>query len=357
MSYDDKTDSHDEPLKLPSLNSVIKSKKEKVNNRDDEENIDEKAQEIIDQLIKEQNEKNEADNEEDDSYSEPQKDEDLMEGPVTRTTPKLRKEAPVKNKEDDKEQKEDYPLKSKFSDFMAKVKAELHGEDSSNVKASKDDDLPDYAKPLPVDKDSDDDLEDNNENDNENKKDDKKNKKNDKKGFFSKISSIYIKISDFILKIITSFLGFLSKIPLIGRLFRLLSSFSMVWKIIARLFPLVVVLLIFFAIWNSSVPKNQPIEMPDNGSAVIEKTTYSNGRIKATIHNTGDIIVNVKPTFTIWTNQISINPKSWVVPEKSLTCSSDYVPIDIGNEKTIDIQCGQANGILPRVSGTLESDE
>lgn len=149
----------------------------------------------------------------------------------------------------------------------------------------------------------------------------------------------------------------LTLIPFIGRFFRPLEK-------IARFFlPLLVVLLLvgipmgLYTVALNSIANPTSITFPDEGSAKIGQFTFDKDTMTAsgTITNTGDVIADVKPVFTIWTYHISANPRNWAAFKKVGTCEGAQVAVPIDGTKQVSVKCDVKglDGFSQKASATL----
>ncbi len=151
-----------------------------------------------------------------------------------------------------------------------------------------------------------------------------------------KRKNIYILISDLIYSAIMIVLNTLSKIPLIGRLFAILLAFNGVFKIISRLWLLILLFFVFlFGGLKMIMPKSTEgtVLTKENTSIIITNQKYEAGEMKATVKNNGTIVADFYLTSTIKEKK-----KIPFLGEKT-SCKSNFTVIDINDEKTLTFKC------------------
>lgn len=302
-------------------------------------------------------------NEDDDEDDAPEQAQDEQEwansvpAPIKRTkTPPVQEEGAEEPLNEPEEESSDSlidKLKKKFTLIKAQVIADAKGE-SIPTQKDVDNDIPDYAKPLPEEDGDEDDDEELRDIPNPNKKKPKGKKSKQKKaGIFSLITKPYKLLTDFIFGILIGAFGFLSKIPIIGRLFRPILAATKILKKISGSFPILLLIGVMVAVSYFSVPRSSDIELPDEGSATFSGFAYEEGKVTGTIENTGYVIANLEATFTVHTLQPTINPLSWFIPKEAATCSSELLTVDIDSIEEVTSTCSEVDGYIPRVSGEL----
>lgn len=270
-------------------------------------------------------------------------------------------------------------IKKKVSDYLAGVKAELHGEPPPVQKPVSTDDEEheeslsalerEYAKLLSKEGGGDEDKEsdeDQDESDDPDKSDRGKRGRGSKGrgkgrgssifGFLSPVKALYMGLVNLIFGVISGILGILSKLPLIGFIFSAALGATNILKGIATYLPLVFVIGILATISYFSVPREAEILLPDSGSATLSELSFNSETMTATgtVTNTGDVIANVSPEFSIYTIQPELNPKTWFIPTPVATCVGGEVSVDIDGSQTVDMACsGTITGYIPRVGGVL----
>lgn len=176
-------------------------------------------------------------------------------------------------------------------------------------------------------------------------------------GFLAPIRSFYTAIVNIIFGIITTILGILSKLPLIGFVFKIALEATKVLRAIAQYIPLVFFIGALVAVSYFSVPRDSLIALPDSGGATFTEFTYdpASNSVTGLITNTGDIIADVQPEFTVKTIQPGLNPVSWVIPEVTSKCVAKSVRVDIDSTTKVTAKCSDAiTGFIPRVTGELK---
>lgn len=243
-------------------------------------------------------------------------------------------------------------LGEKFAQFKAQAAAELKGKDAPPPSKS-----PISGKELALLSD----IEKENDETGKEKKQEKAKNKKQGKPLFTRLTApfvnLYLSLVNFIFKLLEGVLGFLGKIPLIGWPFRMLKELTKPLKIIATSLPLLLIIggLIFLNV--KAVPALSVTSLPDEGSATFTSFSYNSVKNTATgkVINTGDVIAEIVPTFTVYSMKPSLNPLSWVMPSKLFECKGDPVKIDIDQEKTVTGECKELpSGLFVRVSGELK---
>jgi hypothetical protein len=176
-------------------------------------------------------------------------------------------------------------------------------------------------------------------------------------GFLAPIRSFYTAIVNIIFGIITTILGILSKLPLIGFVFKIALEATKVLRAIAQYIPLVFFIGALVAVSYFSVPRDSLIGLPDSGGATFTDFKYepSSNSVSGVITNTGDVIADVQPEFTVKTIQPGLNPVSWVIPEATSKCVTTSVRVDIDSTTKVTAKCSEViTGFIPRVTGELK---
>lgn len=145
--------------------------------------------------------------------------------------------------------------------------------------------------------------------------------------------------------------------PIIGRLFKPFKRFA------GFLLPVIILLLLLgipFGLYTyagNSIENPPALTFPDGGSAKIGSLKFDESSITASgvIKNTGDVIAEVQPVFTVWTYQFSINPAQWVAYTKLGTCTGDFTTVDIDAKTDVSASCDfdSTTGITPKITGSL----
>lgn len=234
------------------------------------------------------------------------------------------------------------PAKAKrgLANYFAKINAELHGEDLPKPRTEEDE-----VNSEPI-------------NDENFSNDSEQAPRSGAKifGFLSPIKALYTGIVNFIFAILTTVLGILSKLPLIGFIFKIALEATKVLRAIAQYIPLAFFIGGLIAISYFSVPRESLIALPDSGGATFNNFQYDSSSNSAvgTIINTGDIIANVQPEFEVRAIKPGLNPVSWVIPEVVSKCTSASVQVDIDSTMNVTAKCSEPiTGFFPRVTGVL----
>lgn len=164
----------------------------------------------------------------------------------------------------------------------------------------------------------------------------------------------YGKVTDLFYKMFVKVFGFLSKVPVVGKVFSKLVENDKLMKILSNLFlPFVIVVLVLIPA-KGSVPGDYSTELPDMGSAVFTDFDYKDGMAVGSIHNTGDVVAEVTPVFTVYTIQPGILPTTWAKHVESVSCEGETVNVDIDDTKKVELKCDNYSGFLPKTSGVLQ---
>lgn len=175
------------------------------------------------------------------------------------------------------------------------------------------------------------------------------------KSLLSTIGGFYNKLVGIFFKIITSVLGVLVGIPVIGRPFKIALAATRVLEIVAKSAPALLLVAGLVTMSWMSVPGSTTTELPDEGKVEFSSFSYSNGGTAlGVMKNTGEVSVEGQAQFTVYSLQPGWNPKSWFIYQAEKTCESNVVTVDIESQTEVSAGCGQASGWLPRVSGTIK---
>jgi len=249
-------------------------------------------------------------------------------------------------------------LKLLLTNYFDAIKAEMKGKDAPPPKTK-----------LEEVEEEDEVLEDEDEEDLEENANSKKPKSKGKKkkkgklpnifGFLKPIKTLYLFVVNFFFKILTTVLGILSKIPIIGRFISPLLSMTKLLQQLANYLPIVVLIGALVLASFLSIPREHVIELPDSGGATFSSFKYDSSKeiAEGKITNTGEIIATVAPEFTVVTLQPELTkPKTWIVPQEVFKCSGDYTSVDIDSEAKVEVKCPSKKelpGYFPRVIGEV----
>lgn len=272
----------------------------------------------------------------------------------------------VNDSEDSSNSKTGDDTKSDDSSFTARLKTFVSGlgERVSAVITDIKNDLRGHDGEMP-DSGSDDEDEGNTDSDEKGSDDNKSKKSGSRKGkgsssnplksFLSIIGGFYNKIVGIFFKILTSVLGVLAGIPVIGRPFKIALAATRILEIIAKSAPALLLIVGLVTMSWMSVPGSTTTELPDEGKVEFSSFSYSNGGTAlGVMKNTGEVSVEGQAQFTVYSLQPGWNPKSWFIYQAEKTCESNVVTVDIESQTEVSASCGQASGWLPRVSGTVK---
>jgi hypothetical protein len=308
---------------------------------DDEENSEEQA---IDFNIFEQieNESEEQSNQDEPEYDE--HEPELPEG-----------EGPLPPNEPDNSPKLEQPgfiakLKTRLTEIKEQAAAELHGDSKPASTGS---------EIVPV---SNLDEEELTEPDESIEDPDSNEKKKSSKGssIVSKViapfSNFYKKITDFFFNTIIAILGFLSKIPILGRPFSALKSAVKIVKIISQSIPLLLLVGLLVYINVKAVPQSESKALPDFGQASIVDFSFDkeSNTASAIIVNEGETIAEITPVFELYGRKPGLNVFRWIRPVKISECQGTPVKVDIDKKLEVKAVCKGEVPLFLNVTGRLE---
>ena len=301
-----------------------------------------------------------------DSNSVPDSDQDNNSKDDGQTSDSDIPEDSVNDSEDSSDSKTGDDTKSGDSAFTERLKAFASGlgERVSSVVADIKNDLRGHDGEMP-DSRSDDEDEGNTDSDEKGNDDNKSKKSGSRKGkgsssnplksLLSTVGGFYNKLVGIFFKILTSVLGILSGIPVIGRPFKIALAATRVLEIIAKSAPALLLIAGLVTMSWMSVPSSTTTELPDEGKVEFSSFSYSSGGTAlGVMKNTGEVSVEGQAQFTVYSLQPGWNPKSWFIYQAEKTCESNVVTVDIESQTEVSASCGQASGWLPRVSGTIK---
>lgn len=171
----------------------------------------------------------------------------------------------------------------------------------------------------------------------------------------SKVTGLYGKFTGVFERMIATLLGWVGKIPGMEKHVLRIVMTTRIVQITARMIPVLIILGVLATFSYLSVARETTSELPDSGSVTMSQFSYSNGGTAlGVVKNTSETTVEPVIDFTVYSIQPSLNPKTWFMYQKDLTCQSDPVTLDIGEQKEASAPCGQARGWFPRVSSTAE---
>lgn len=237
-------------------------------------------------------------------------------------------------------------LGERVSSVVADIKNDLRGHDGEipDSRSDKDDDSEDEPEP-----------EDSNSSKPKESRKGKGSSSNPLKSLLSTIGGFYNKLVGIFFKILTSVLGVLASIPVIGRPFKIALAATRVLEVIAKSAPALLLIAGLVAMSWMSVPGSTTTELPDEGKVEFSSFSYSSGGTAlGVMKNTGEVSVEGQAQFTVYSLQPGWNPKSWFIYQAEKTCESNVVTVDIESQTEVSASCGQASGWLPRVSGTIK---
>lgn len=247
-------------------------------------------------------------------------------------------------------------LKLFLTNYLDSVKAEMQGKDAPPPKTKIEEEV-----------EEEEDLTEEEELDSDDVKPRKKKPRKKKRGkrlpnifgFLTPIKKLYLFVVNLFFKVLTTILGILSKLPIIGRFVSPILGMTRLLQQLANYLPIVVLIGAMILASFLSIPREHMIELPDSGSATFNSFKYDSKKqvAKGTITNTGEVIATVEPEFTVMTLQPELmKPKTWVVPQEVFKCNGDYTSVDIESEEKIEVKCSSKKdipGYFPRVVGEI----
>jgi len=170
------------------------------------------------------------------------------------------------------------------------------------------------------------------------------------------IKKPYLFIANIFFSILKGIFGFLAQIPLIGIVFKPLLSATKILEKISLFMPLIFVIGVFVTISYFQVPRESMIELPDNGGGTFSefKYDYKTNSAIGKVTNTGEIILESKPEFTVHAIVPGLNPKTWFIPVEVGKCEGKIEKVDIDSSKEVTAECEKTNGYIKRTSGVLK---
>jgi len=160
--------------------------------------------------------------------------------------------------------------------------------------------------------------------------------KNNGRGIFGKFSR--------------SLVNGLGSIPFIGKLFRPLAAIAGIFTFILFLIPLIAIPFIIYSIASAAVPSESTASGPDGAAITFSSFSYANGEVTGKLTNTGEVIANVIPTFTVW----DYNPfggGSLFAFDKITTCEGEEITADIDETVTVNFACESSpKGVATKTS-------
>lgn len=170
------------------------------------------------------------------------------------------------------------------------------------------------------------------------------------------IKKPYLFVANIFFSILKGIFGFLAQIPLIGIVFKPLLSATKILEKISLFMPLIFVIGVFVTISYFQVPRESMIELPDSGGGTFSefKYDYKTNSAIGKVTNTGEIILESKPEFTVHAIVPGLNPKTWFIPVEVGKCEGKVEKVDIDSSKEVTAECEKTNGYIKRTSGVLK---
>lgn len=208
----------------------------------------------------------------------------------------------------------DNSIKGKINNAIAAVKAELANSKNSSPEDEEKDD--EDSEP---------------EEEEEKKPKEKKKRKSKKKG-----KNLYIRIADWLYTIITKGISIIGRLPLIGRILRVLGLLNPIIKFITRLWlPILIIIAFLLFKPTDKIPQQNEI-IKDDTSILILNSEIKNDQITLEIKNNSNLYADFYFTATV--KQKSWNPFS----KKTTECISPIIVLGIDEETTTTLTCDVA---------------
>ena len=171
----------------------------------------------------------------------------------------------------------------------------------------------------------------------------------------SPVAKLWMLVGSILVKVITVVVGILAKLPIIGKFIAPFLKATRVLNWMKGLLPLLLILGLLFWTGQKDVPLSSSVSLPDNGSVSFDSFGYDGATRTAhgTVHNTGDVIADVKVSFTVDTVHPTLNPFTWFAFRPSGTCATKPVSLDIDVSKTVSVTCENVSGLFPKTSGVI----
>lgn len=154
-------------------------------------------------------------------------------------------------------------------------------------------------------------------------------------GFYVRLSKVCAKVSGRVF-------GFLSSLPLVGRVFSPLKKpMDFLTQKLYLLLPVIITLLIaMFLPIAVSIPgsSSTSVKLPDDGKVRASWESVDKTSIELTLENDGDVIAYVVPEAEV-VKRDAYNPITWFFPKKMGVCSGSSTPLDIDETKSAVLSC------------------
>lgn len=154
------------------------------------------------------------------------------------------------------------------------------------------------------------------------------------------LKGLYLTVANFILEAWKAGIGFLSALPLIGKVFGLLKSLTPLIKVVTRLWGLIVLLIIYLILSPiGGADKADKVDVGDNErlieteevSLVTKDETFADGQLKLTIVNKGD-------TYADTALRAKIKEDKFLFGKKT-DCDSGFFMLAPGEKRELSLKC------------------
>lgn len=154
-------------------------------------------------------------------------------------------------------------------------------------------------------------------------------------GFYVRLSKVCAKVSGKVF-------GFLSSLPLVGRVFSPLKKpmASLTQKLYLLLPVIIAFLVIVLLPVAVSIPgsSSTSVKLPDDGKVRASWESVDKTSIELTLENDGEVIAYVVPDAEV-IKRDAYNPITWFFPKKMGVCSGSSTPLDIDETKSAVLSC------------------
>lgn len=158
-----------------------------------------------------------------------------------------------------------------------------------------------------------------------------------------------------IVAFVAAILTLLSRIPILGMLFKPLIPLAGFITILLFLLPLVLLPFIIFGIAGKGLIEESSAEGPDNSLVALADFEYVDGNAQAMVTNKGETIANVVVTFDILSYAPTWDPSTWWDYKKVTTCTSEEISVEIDGNFLVSTPCEiDESGISVRVYAEAE---
>lgn len=152
----------------------------------------------------------------------------------------------------------------------------------------------------------------------------------------------YVRLSKVCAKVAGKVLGFLTSLPLIGRIFSPLKKpMAFLTQKLYLLLPAIIAFLVIVLLPVAvSIPgsSSTSVKLPDDGKVRASWESVDKTSIELTLENDGEVIAYVVPEAEV-VKRDAYNPITWFFPKKMGVCSGSSTPLDIDETKNAALSC------------------